>query len=218
MRPVVYLPPDPDRPGDVHPLAAVGLPDWVDGATPVPVGKGPDEQEGGLLYAWPPARTKVSELEWLSALPTHDRPPDRYYLGLDPNDPPTERDLRRRFRVAGTAVVIDGQAWEVPAIEALPQTFARNAFGQWVSAPAERYANFAAQAAAMRHALAGKRKLTTVGAVLDLSELALQQNYLLTPELISRLGLLTTTPTLREDGKEDSSKFPVLLAAIGTGD
>ena len=217
MHPVVYLPPNPDAPVGEHPLAAAGLADWADGAMVVPIGAGPDGLTGGSLYIWrTPCVTDPSRLEWLSELPSPESPGGRYQIGVLPESPPTEPELRRAYRLPGAEVPVAGGRWVVPDVDGLPAVYVRGADGNWGSRPAARYAEFAAIADGLRRTLVSReRKAVPTAAILDISERALRLNYRLTTELVGRLELLQGRPAAADGGSDRTAEFPVFFAAMG---
>ena len=193
------------------PLAHVGLPDHAAGAFNLLCGDGPDGQ-GGTLYSWAPGTAQhrlhynADEQDWIPAVPHHDQPAERYWIGFWRDSPVTPRDLQRPRLAPGVELELgpDGHHWRVLTSSTLPTEADLTPGGEWVTRVQPQYADYCSEILTWRNTLDSGLREYSLPDLYELTLRVLSINYRLTREVIVRLRLL-----------RDEDIWAVLFAATG---
>ena len=115
-------------------LEKVGLGDLLREGEPSPTAvecfRGPDNL-AGMVFGWPIGAGKsvplghYPNIKWT---PNHD---SKFWLGVDPEDPPQPIDLIRKVTIIGSQVTLgDGFTWNMPTLSRLPSSYALGSDGE----------------------------------------------------------------------------------------
>jgi hypothetical protein len=115
-------------------LERVGLGDLLREGESAPAAvecfRGPDNLPG-MVFGWPIGAGKsvplgnFPQIKWT---PNHD---SKFWIGVDPADPPQPIDLIRHVTIIGSQVTLgDGFTWNMPTLSRLPSNFALNSEGE----------------------------------------------------------------------------------------
>lgn len=129
---------------------------------------------------------------WMPAEAFDGRPPTRYHIAIDLEDPPKPQDLAKARMVEGRRVTLrDGNSWLMPSVPKLERSIvlrdgefamAVDPVLAWAYAEAQRWHELAEQPNTRHEVIDAMR---TVYRILCI-------NYRLTPELVNVLGLFTS--------------------------
>lgn len=200
MRFAIYIP--GNTLADEQKLVAVGLPHLARGCAGIGTPVGPDGKTGVVFY-WEQAgnpRSIIQYLpdsqEWIPAVASGELAAGRYWVGFTKGQMPTPQDLRIGAFKGREIVLGDGHAWCIPAAGLLPQKCEATANG-WEFKIRDQFAAY------WEESCTWYLNLITLGLNEDGSSSidatccdylmrALGMNYLLTPEVVSRLELFGT--------------------------
>ena len=189
---LVYLPGEHAQP--TQRLAEVGLGHLVDSAGCTSPIVGPDGQPG-TMFRWcdtVPLAYRPKVQTWIPANQMGHLEPDRYYVGIWKEHPPTPKELLRTAPVRGKAITFgDGQEWTVPKAMEIPFTMKRGRDGQWRFHHLKRYESFLLSVDIWRDRVEAADEGDTFSFIdiADFIEEALNVNYRLTPEVVSHLEM-----------------------------
>lgn len=178
-----------------HPLADVGLPDFVAGADGLAIAAGPDGGRG-TLYAWrSPTNRRLhfnaAEQTWLPATGYGGTEEGRYWVGLWNDAPPSEADLRRPALLFGGDVTLgNGEAWHVATPTELPHTLLIEADGSLRMEPLERYQAVCVEAYRWRRILSCPNRMVPFIDMHRFAMKCLSLNYRLPVEVANHLKLI----------------------------
>ncbi len=211
MRFLIYI---PSIEGDVTPqdekLTKVGLPALARGCATIATPQGPDGKPG-VVFSWPTndPRSVMGYLpalqEWIPAAAVGDLKESRYWVGFVKNLPPTPQDLAWPNQLEGDAIALgDGRTWTIPAAGMLPKSsrYTSEGWGWSVLKEFEDYWNDSCQwyLELITKQISDDGQTTVAASCCDYLTRALSMNYMLTPEVVSHLGLFNTRtigPALR---------------------
>ena len=185
-----------------HPLAHVGLPDHAAGAFAVALADGPDGK-GGQLYAWVAGTARhrlhynADEQDWIPAVPHHDQPAERYWIGFWKDSPVTPRDIMRPRTTPGTELPIGKHAWRIPAADLLPAVAAFMPDGTWATEVEDEYREYRSAVETIRLTLAAGYEDMELADIFSFDLQALQVNYRLPREVAQHMRVLTTESAVR---------------------
>lgn len=177
-----------------HPLADVGLPDFVAGADGLPLGDGPDGGRG-TLYAWrSPTNRRLhfnaGEQYWIPAAAEGGMEARRYWVGFWNDAPVTEVDLRRPYRHPGKLVAMGGEQWLFPAPRELPHDAIQADDGSWKFVVQREFHEYTLEVRGWVDRLAETGEMNiTMQDMIDMSLRALRINYRMLPRVASYLRL-----------------------------
>lgn len=201
---LIYIPGD-DKANPAK-LDAVGLSHLKPRANFLPASSGPDGKPG-VVISWPTDPAGLmgylpNDQEWTPADADGDRPAGRYWIGFVKGRPPRATELEWPVQVDGQLVKLgDGWSWRMPAAGKLPKNCRRGADGKWGFIVRDQFAQFWEESYRWYIAL-GEMVLTGNGtyqvdaSCCDYLTRALGMNYMLTPEVVSRLELFGTDTIL----------------------
>ena len=204
MRFLIYIPGD-DR-TDTAKLAAVGLASLTDGCSMIGTPSGPDGKPG-VVFSWPTSdprslmgyRAEIQE--WIPAEAAGDYPEKRYWVGFVKGLPPTPQDLAKSLILEGDddsrgTLLGDGNMWVIPAAGMLPKRsrYTSKGWGWEVIQQFEAYWNESCKwyLELSTKQMDENRKMTVGADCCEYLTRALSLNYMLTPEVVSHLGLFNT--------------------------
>lgn len=195
----------------MHPLEYVGLPDHVASAFQVGIASGPDGQAGSL-FGWhaPTAAFRLQHTpdkqDWIPAVPHHDQPAARYWLGFWKDSPPTPVDLQKPKMLPGIELELgpENQPWRVMTSSDLPTEGSLSSDGEWMTRVQSQHADYCAALLTWQRSLDAGTREFVFGDLYDLMLLVLSVNYRMTREVLAHLRLLR---------QEDV--FATLFAATG---
>lgn len=204
MRFLIYIPGD-DR-SDQNKLADVGLPSLVPGCSMIPTLQGPDGKSG-IVFSWPTSdpRSLVGYQpefqEWIPAEATGDLAEKRYWVGFVKGLLPTPQDLAKPMLLEGDddsrgTLLGDGHKWIIPAAGMLPKRSRYTSKG-WSWEVIKQFEAYWNESCRWYLELATKelsedRKTTVSADCCEYLTRALALNYMVTPEVVSHLGLFNT--------------------------
>jgi hypothetical protein len=178
-------------------LAQRGLSGLVDGAFRAECMTGPDGKRGSL-FGWMTTKGKLDNAyrperqKWTPAVPMDGMEAGRYWVGYDPENPPTPDDLQRRYPYRGVRSQLgDGNEWWLAKETEIPATMRLADNGEWKFIPQRQFDEFCQATANWRSIMAGVNPHYMVAEIVEFVRLALGINYRLTPEIESELGLWT---------------------------
>jgi len=179
-------------------LARIGLDKILAGTKPLtqPYGEGPEQSGAGFYLTNSGAVRKFTGV-WTKSFN------GEYFIGYDPDDPPTEKELARETQLRGHRVkLLDGGEWLIPVVRlieggsALPKRIILGAKGEVVEEAMSEYVEFANQVEKLwsdslkvAGKLEGEYELTE-GERVRLVYDALTWNYRVGVEEINALGLI----------------------------
>lgn len=188
--------PNPDH------LDAVGLGDLRAGASFSHCGEGPGGLSGQLV-SWGFGAEYDAGWRWQPIKQCGELPAGRFWIGVDPEQPPTPDDLRRPDFVYGTDVELaDGQKWMIPAARQLPTIWTlresdgapikktRAKYSGYFERARELFAKFESLYNADEHRTPLKNQELVLGGEWDLACEALAMNYRVNPVVVDFLELL----------------------------
>lgn len=82
-------------------------------------GRGPDDKSGVILCYQTPAGQTARRMEFKADEQKWTRINDGLYIGIDPSDPPTSEDMRRKSQYGEWRITVGGNEWLVPTIRRL---------------------------------------------------------------------------------------------------
>ncbi len=175
-------------------LERVGLEDHAAGAE-FHETTGPDNQRG-VMCGWKikgsPATAMAFRPEaqdWTPAARDGDLEYGRYSVGFWKDKPPQPKELQRDYPFRGTTLTLgDKQAWLMPKALELPTTMQLADDGSLKFIVQRRFHQFWLDSLHM----AGRFEGVALREVWPFVARGLALNYRLTPEVVSRLGLITT--------------------------
>jgi len=189
-------------------LASVGLGDLVANAfgsdiSIGPEGVGPDgdlvKNGPGKLWGWTQVGTQFygDKAEWFPAISSVDEegkelPVGRYWVGIHKSSPPTPAELLRIPKPKYSSPVIDeeGREWLIPVARRYPMIIGKNPNGELFTKPLEKYREYFEKSDVFWEAFIEGKKVP--GDVFwDFCQFALSQNYRMTEEVATQIGLLT---------------------------
>lgn len=194
-------------------LTEVGCGHIVEGVqSPKRVNAGPTGKPG-LLFSWMTNSGRIhhhigDDPVWLPAIGNADHEPDRYWVGVKPNDPPTPKDMQRRYPHAGETHTLGQHTWIFPQAEKLPFDMIRQDDGSTQFIPQRRFHEFYLLSSEWKNTFLKSRPGGHVAyeEMRDFVEHGLTLNYRLIPEVADYLKLYTTG--------ENGTVLPVLRAAL----
>lgn len=212
----IYIPGD-DR-ADPRKLDAVGLKHLKAGANFIPAPEGPDGKRG-VVISWPhnsngPVAFMSQQQEWFPSDADGTLAAGRYWIGFTKGALPTPVDLVRDAQFNGSLVTLgDGFQWRIPAAGMLPKKSQRDSSGTWSFVVRQQFAQYWQDSCEWRTVLAcifansgeaiAERMISVNANCCDYLTRALSINYLIVPEIVSRLELFGTDTIL-----------PALLATV----
>jgi hypothetical protein len=124
-------------------LEKVGLGDLLREGEPAPTAvecyRGPDNLPG-MVFGWPIGAGRsiplghFPNIKWT---PNHD---SKFWLGVDPDDPPQPIEMARKTMIVGSQVTLgDGFTWLLPTISRLPSNYALNKDGELTQVVKDQY-------------------------------------------------------------------------------
>lgn len=198
MRFAIYIPGDDIN--NEQKLAAVGLPHLMSGAMGLGASPGPDGKRG-IVFSWPqdgkPVGFMPAVQEWFPAVQAADLPACRYWIGFAKDSPPTPRELSWKKQFDGHEVTLgDGKLWKIPCAGMLPQVLRMGEDGRARFEIRKQFKAYFDESAEWMVKLALQETETLVRElstdVFLFVEKALSLNYMLTPEVVSKLELIGT--------------------------
>lgn len=199
MRFAIYIPgntlPDETK------LADVGLSHLTANVAGIGTPRGPDGGPG-IVFSWPQgARGPIAYLpdqqEWTPADAEDEKPAGRYWVGFFRGQPPTPNDLAWPTQFDGAMTKLgDGNQWNIPVAGKLPMKCERGPDGKWGFIVRQQFEWFWEESRRWRVQLgvmglvgANNGMYSIDASCCEYLTRALGMNYMLTPEVVSRLGL-----------------------------
>ena len=204
MRFLIYIP--GDGTSSEQKLVDVGLPTLAQGCSAIATPAGPDGKPG-VVFSWPTSdpRSTMGYLpdiqEWIPAEAVGDLAEKRYWVGFVKGLLPTPQELSRPMLLEGDddsrgTVLGDGRKWVIPAAGMLPKRsrYTSKGWGWEVVKQFEAYWDESCQwyLELATKVLSDDRKTTVSADCCDYLTRALSLNYMVTPEVVSHLGLFNT--------------------------
>lgn len=186
-----------DHDPPMHPLEYVGLADHVASAFQVGIASGPDGQAGSL-FGWhaPTAAFRLQHTpdrqDWIPAVPHHDQPAARYWLGFWKDSPPTPVDLQKPKMLPGIELELgpENQPWRIPTDKSVPVEADFGPSGEWMSRVQPEYADYCAEVITWQNTLDSGTREFVLDDVYAFVVRLLSLNYRVTREVVQRLRLL----------------------------
>lgn len=189
------------RTADPESLRRVGLPHLMPGAVFI---QSVVNGKAGQIVSWGENDPYCDTATWLwtPAIATPDLPSGRYFVGIRKDSPPLPHELAWKKRFPGKFLTLgDGNNWCIPSAGLLPQSFqigpdrqtsltVRDEFKDYFDESAKWYLEFVQQL--NNEAVGDAVNISFDADVFEFIARALAMNYMITPEVVSQLGLLGT--------------------------
>jgi len=180
-------------------LSRVGLADLVPNSSHSDQFTGPTV-EGvptgpGRLFVWDGSSYFGDNADWLPAVPSGNLPAKRYWVGVHKTEPPKADELKRHSLVQpNIPVSCSGGEWLIPVARNLPKVFGLDPeSGGLTMEVVGKHRDYWRRSESMFEFLFGQGATSMPYEDLwDFSLLALSQNYRITPEIVSHLGICTS--------------------------
>ncbi len=174
-------------------LSDVGLTSHSAGAAFTHIDDGP-ENLSGMLVHWDISKVPDyagPSFDWLPAVASYNGGQTaRYWVGIDQENKPTNRDLIRPDAIFGAGAKLgDGEYWVVPPLRSLPFEFQLQPDGSQAAIIHQRFNTFYLEGMRQLSKIDGDRGEFDFGDMVMLAEMALDFNYRLPRELADHLRL-----------------------------